>query len=158
MNDARMPPSAVMMENTVREFLKVAGGDNNIAAGLQILADDILMHMDGRWTLQGHARWRDFIRYLRRRRTLLGLRLACDKVEIEDDRATFFGHWYHAERDVPDGQVVATFRFNDDRIVELWSRRTNYVSLFGKGILTTPGFYVFAYRALFWCRLSRREK
>ena len=146
------------MADIVREFLKVAGGENDIATGQRLLADDILMHMDNRYTLRGTARWRDFIRYLRLRRASLGLRLACDKVETEEDRATFYGHWYVPDGDVLDPPVIATFRFEDDRIVELWSRRQNYVHLFGQRILTTAGFWIFALRAFLWCKCSRWEK
>lgn len=146
------------MDHTVREFLKVAGGENDIATGQRILADNILMHMDDRYTLRGTARWRYFIRYLRRRRSTLGLQLACDKIETEEDRATFYGHWYDSEGNFLDPPVIATFRFEGDRIVELWSRRLNYINLFGEKILTTAGFYRFALRAYLWCTFSRIEK
>ena len=153
-----MATSAQTMEQTVREFLKVAGGENDIATGLGILSDDILMHMDNRYTLQGHHRWCDFIRYLRRRRSLLGLGLACERIETEGDRATFYGRWYDSDGEFLDPPVIAVFRFEGDRIVELWSRRLNYVNLFGQQILKTAGFWVFALRAYFWCRFSRIEK
>lgn len=146
------------MADNVREFLTVAGGESDIATGLRLLADDILMHMDNRYTLQGTDRWRDFIRYLRHRRSSLGLQLACDKIETQDDRATFYGHWFDSEGIVLDPPVIATFRFEGDRIVELWSRRKNYVHLFGQRILTIPGFWSFALRAYLWCRFSRLEK
>ncbi|MFT5765463.1 MAG: hypothetical protein ACI8X3_002900 [Saprospiraceae bacterium] len=144
---------AEAIQQLVRELLKVAGGELDINVGEQLLDPAVLMHMSG-LSLKGRKGWRTFIRYVRWKRGIAGLHLRYDRVEVDGDLATFYGQWQseHGELIMPN--VEAVFRIEGDRVMEIWSKPSNYVALFGERILSFWGFRMFALRAFLWSRFN----
>lgn len=146
-------PEAEAMQQLVRNLLKVAGGELDVEVGEQLLHPAVQMHMSG-LSLKGRKSWRAFIRYVRWKRGKAGLQLRCDRVEVDGDRVTFNGQWRSAEGEAMMPVVEAVFRIEGDRVVEIWSKPSNYVALFGERILGFWGFRMFALKAFLWSQFK----
>ena len=156
MSTTHSQEDATVRRNTVRTLLEVAAGRRELADGERFLDEQVRMHLDG-LQVRGRKKWRAFLSYLRHRRARCGMRLRCERVDVEGDTATYHGCWWEPESSQPAGPVTARFRFEGARIVEIWSCRENYVPVFGRKFRITWGFLLIAFRGWLWWRLRGRD-
>jgi hypothetical protein len=118
---------------TVARLMTILSGELPIHAGAEIIAPDVVAHVDG-WRFQGINVWANWIDYLRSRGRVAAPTLLVDELAVRPDaKVTIRGRW----QGVRDGRVTtskpgsATYRLENGRIAEIWSTRTNYAFLCG---------------------------
>ena len=129
---------------TVARLMAILSGDAPIHAGSEIIAPDVVAHVDG-WRFQGINVWANWIDYIRTRGCVAEPTLLLDEVVVHPDTTvTARGRW-QGDRDgrvVTSKPAAATYRLAEGRIVEIWSTRRNYSFLCG-GHLEYHGGLVF---------------
>ena len=118
---------------TVVRLMTILGGDIPIEVGAEFIHPDVVAHFDG-WRFQGINTWGNYIRFLRSRPGISQLRLATERVSANSDgTVTACARWHAVRRGVHcvSNLAVATYRFEEGRIVEIWTTRRNYLLLFG---------------------------
>jgi hypothetical protein len=117
----------------VARLTTILSGELPIHAGAEILAPDVVAHVDG-WRFQGINVWANWIDYLRTRGRVADPTLLVDELAVHPDaRVTIRGRW----QGLRDGRVAtskpgaATYRLENGRIAEIWSTRRNYAFLCG---------------------------
>jgi hypothetical protein len=118
---------------TVARLTDILRGELPIHAGAEIIAPDVVAHVDG-WRFQGINVWANWIDYLRTRGRVAAPTLIVDEIAARPGaKVTLRGRWQGAR----DGRVAtskpgaATYRLENGRIAEIWSTRTNYAFLCG---------------------------
>ena len=78
-----------------------------------------------------------------------------DELVVNGDLVTFHGRlrWGEPPREQP---LEATFRVTDGQVVELWTKRENYVPVLGEQFCTSWGFAVFFVQMVWHC-VTHRE-
>jgi hypothetical protein len=121
---------------TIARLMTILAGKTPIAAVGEFISQDVVSHMDG-FTGRGINCWANWIGYIRSRRLVHDLDLRVERIEANPDGTiSAYGRW-HATwrgREVVSGVGKATYRFEDDRIVDIWTTRNNYLLLFGRGL------------------------
>ena len=127
---------------TVARLMTILSGELPIHAGSEIIAPDVVAHVDG-WRFQGINVWANWIHYLRTRGRVAEPTLLLDELAVGPDaKVSIRGRW----QGVRDGRVAtskqgaATYRLENGRIVEIWSTRRNYAFLCGEHLNYTWGF------------------
>ena len=138
----------------VARLMTILNGDTPIRAGSDIIAPDVVSHVDG-WTFHGIEAWAHWIDYIRTRSRVRAPELWVDEMVVQTDtRLSVRGRW-HGVRDgcltiSKPGQ--ASYRLEQGRIVEIWSTRSNYAFLCGSHVETQAGFAFELLRSEWWRR------
>jgi hypothetical protein len=126
----------------VARLVSILNGETPIEAGMDIVAPDVVAHVDG-WTFQGINVWANWIDYIRSRGRVSAPSLLVDDVVVNPDATiTVRGRW----QGVRFGRVAtslpgaARYRLARGRIVEIWSTRRNYSFLCGLHTAFHSGF------------------
>lgn len=99
----------------------------------QLISDDVLSHMD-QYTAHGLQVWMQWVHFINTRRRVAHLETQLESMTVDPDgRVTVSGRWRatHKGEKVLSGKISATYRIHNNRIVEIWTRRTNYTFIFG---------------------------
>jgi hypothetical protein len=113
--------------------MTILSGDLPIHAGSEIIAPDVVAHVDG-WRFQGINVWANWIDYLRTRGRVSAPTLLVDELAVRPDaRVTIRGRWQGTRdgRHATSKPGAATYRLENGRITEIWSTRRNYAFLCG---------------------------
>jgi flavin-dependent dehydrogenase len=95
----------------------------------QLLAPDVVSHVDG-LTAKGQPVWKEWLHFLRTRPGMRDLELVdVEPHTLADGRIVAVGHWKLGTR--TSGEVSATYRVHEGRIVEVWTSKTNYEFILG---------------------------
>ena len=120
----------------VARLMTILSGETPIHAGSELIAPDVVAYVD-RWRFQGINVWANWIDYIRTRGRVAEPTLLVDDLFTNSDATvTACGRW----QGVRHGRVVtskgacATYRLTQGRIVEIWSRRSNYAFLCGSHV------------------------
>jgi hypothetical protein len=137
---------------TVARLTTILSGELPIHAGSEIIAPDVVAHVDG-WRFQGINVWANWIDYLRTRGRVAEPTLLVDELAVHPDaRVTIRGRWQGHR----DGRVAtskpgaATYRLENGRIVEIWSTRSNYAFLCGAHVEYHWGLALELLRTQWW--------
>jgi hypothetical protein len=132
--------------------MSILSGELPIQAGTEIIAPDVVAHVDG-WRFQGINVWANWIDYLRTRGRVADPTLLVDQLAVHpDEKVTIRGRWQGHR----DGRVAtskpgaATYRLENGRIVEIWSTRTNYAFLCGAHVEYHWGLALELLRTQWW--------
>ena len=116
-------------EAVVARLLDVIGGNAPMSDALEILAPDVISHMD-EFSVRGTDVWFDWLEFIRSR-ARSELRVEVDRIVTHPDgRISAFGWLTTADRRTRQ-ENHAVYRLKGGRITEVWTTRDNYAMIFG---------------------------
>jgi len=106
---------------------------SELAAVNQLISTDVLSHMD-QYRAHGLQVWMQWVHFINSRRRITHLETELESLTLDPEgRVIAAGRW-RAERNgeiVVSARICATYRIDNERIVEIWTSRTNYTFIFG---------------------------
>ena len=150
-----MPRSAD--EALVVRLLAVISGDAPMAEAEQLLAPDVISHMD-QWTVRGITVWYDWLEFLLSK-TGGDVTVVLDRlVTREDGTITAYGNLRTANAPFSSRQEhQATYHLENGRIVEVWTTRGNYEMIFGPKVRHPVRWLLVLLEMAIWRRLPWRR-
>ena len=151
-----MPRSAD--EALVVRLLAVISGDAPMAEAEQLLAPDVISHMD-QWTVRGITVWYDWLEFLLSN-VEGNVTVVLDRlVTREDGTITAYGNLRTANPPFSSRQEhQATYRLENGRIVEVWTTRGNYEMIFGPKVRHPVRWLLVLLEMAIWRRLPWRRR
>jgi len=146
-----------MDEAVVSRLIEVLAGRAPISRAPEIIARDVVCHMDG-YTFRGIDTWANWFSYARARSRVGSPDLETDRlVTNEDGTITAYGRWKGRKEGEPvlSQEVWARYRVMDGRVVEIWTHRGNYVFLLGPMVGTRPGLLLVMLQVFLWGKTCR---
>jgi hypothetical protein len=141
---------------TISRLLGIVAGKTPIPHGAQIIAQDVVIHMDS-YTFRGINTWASWLHYIRTRSRVADLDVELDRlVSNGDGTISAHGRWKARRQGevVFSGEVWARYRVVDGVVVEIWTTRTNYVFMLGPIMRTRPGHWLIMLHVFFWAKSS----
>ncbi len=139
---------------TILRLLNIVAGKAPIPHGVELLAQDVVIHMDGH-TFQGINSWALWISYLRSRSRVAGLDVEVERlVTGADGTITAHGRWKAMRR----GKIAFSrdlrvrYRVVDGVVVEIWTTRINYAFPVGPMMDSRPGHLLVMLHAYLWAK------
>ena len=149
-------PSAA--EALVTRLLAVISGDAPMSDADQLLAPDVICHMD-RFTARGTDVWADWLDFLRSRADGPVKADVDHFVTHADGTITAYGClWTARAGKSPAQQNQATYRFENGRIAEIWTSRENYAAIFGAKVRHPLRWLLVLVEMAVWRRLPSRRR
>ena len=143
---------------TISRLLRIVAGKTPIPHGVELMAQDVVIHMD-RDTFYGINAWANWLSYLRTRSRVADLDVEVDRlVSNEDGTITAHGRWKARRQGevIFSREVSARYRVVDGIVVEIWTTRTNYVFVLGPIMRTRAGHLLIMLHVFFWAKSSGR--
>jgi hypothetical protein len=142
----------------VARLLAVISGDAPMAEAEELLAPDVISHMD-RWTVRGTPVWYDWLEFIRakaRGNVTAGL----DRmVTNQDGTITAYGKLQTARAPLSSRQEHhARYRLEKGRIAEVWTTRGNYEMIFGRKVHHPLLWLLVLLEMAIWRRLPWRRR
>ena len=140
----------------IRRFLDILAGKTDVAQGASIIDPNVVSHLDG-ITVRGISAWAKWLSFVRSRPRVSSLDLVCDRIVVHPDQTiTPYGRWIAMRngKRVESDEVHATYRIEDDRIVEIWTTRSNYILIFGPMMRYRIGCMFVLLELMLWSRLT----
>jgi hypothetical protein len=149
------PPSP---EALVARLLAAVGGDAPMAEAVDLLAPDVVCHMD-RFTARGVDAWVDWVEFIRSR-GVADVKVQLDRLETAADGiVTAHGRLTGGAGAKPAaGGAAARYRVVDGRIVEIWTDRLNYEMIFGAKVRHPRSWLLVLLWMAIWRRLPWRRR
>lgn len=143
------PPAEI-----VRRLLKVVGRELPVSAAKDLLAPDLHSHMDGKLTARGSGAWFRWVRFLHRNaeKQFSGFGAVVENVSENGGVVLARAKW-RGVRKGGGGQTEfspvceASYEVRGGRISKIWTKRKNYVFIYGRNIAR--------FRPAFWFLLLR---
>ncbi|HEX9940755.1 MAG TPA: nuclear transport factor 2 family protein [Thermoanaerobaculia bacterium] len=129
-------------QRVVEELLNVMSGESEVSGFDRLLAQDLVLHLEGR-TFGGAEGMKAFLTFARRR--IPGLSIVCSRIVDNDDGTiTLHGHWTgeRGGRRIRSDEVSATYRIERGAVVEVWTKRSNYEFFFRRLARSWAGFWL----------------
>ena len=143
-------------EALVARLLDVIGGDAPMTDALDLLAPDVVSHMD-EYTVRGTDVWFDWLEFIRSR-AKGDLRVDVDRIVTEPDgRVSAFG-WLRTADGRTRQPNQAIYRVQSGRITEVWTSRGNYEMIFGAKVRHRLTWLLVLLEMAVWRRLRRRQR
>ncbi len=105
----------------------------DLALACTLISPDVISHLD-QYTAHGREVWMQWVRFINSRRSVRLLDTTEEEIVITpDERVTASGRWKGLRK----GEVAfsdpisATYKIEDGKIVEIWTKRTNYTFVLG---------------------------
>lgn len=147
----------------VARVIAALSGDVPLAGVEACLDRDVIIHVDGSETHRGIGLWKRWVHLMRERGRLDDLRFEPDTMAITDGVIDVTFRWSGVPRRGRDAGQPRTlnhvrYRVEDDRIVEIWTRKANYVDVFGGFIRFTPLYRLFLLWGLVYFLVRRHPE
>jgi hypothetical protein len=145
-------------KTTISRLLRIVAGKTPIPHGVELMAQDVVIHMDGH-TFYGINTWANWLSYLRTRSRVADLDVEVDRlVSHGDGTITAHGRWKARRQgeEVFSREVWARYRVVDGIVVEIWTTRANYVFVLGPLMRTRVGHWLVMLHICFWAQGTRR--
>jgi len=143
---------------TIARLMTILAGKTPIPEGQEFISQDVVAHMDG-LTYQGINVWAHWISFLRTRNRVQQLDLKVSRIVANDDGTiSAFGCWHalHRGKPVVSAEGTARYRFENGKIVEIWTTRFNYLLIFGPQLRSRAYMYLVLGYLYFWKRMPGR--
>jgi hypothetical protein len=142
----------------ITRLLAVISGQAPMAEAEQLLAPDVISHMD-RWTVRGTDVWYDWLEFIRSK-TTEGVTAELDRmVTNENGTITAYGALRAAGAPLSGRQEHhATYRLENGRIAEVWTTRGNYEMIFGPKVRHPVRWLLVLVEMAIWRRLPWRSR
>jgi len=145
-------------EALVVRLLAVISGEAPMGEAEQLLAPDVISHMD-QWTVRGITVWYDWLEFLLSKAEG-NVTVVLDRlVTREDGTITAYGNLRTASAPFSSRQEhQATYRLENGRIVEVWTTRGNYEMIFGPKVRHPVRWLLVLLEMAIWRRLPWRRR
>jgi len=143
-------------KTTILRLLGIVAGKAPIPHGVELLAQDVVIHMDG-YTFCGINTWAAWISYLRTRNRVSNLDVEVDRlVGNVDGTINAHGRWkaQRQGKEVSSADLQVRYRVVDGVVVEIWTTRTNYAFPVGPMMGFRAGHLLIMAHVYFWARNS----
>jgi flavin-dependent dehydrogenase len=140
-------------EALIARLLAVISGDASVADAEDLLAPDVVCHMD-RYDVRGTRVWKDWLEFLCRK-ARGQVKVDLDRFETNPDGTiTAFG-WLRVEGspERTPQQNWARYRVDGNRIAEVWTTRANYERIFGAKVRHPLSWFLVLLEMAVWRRL-----
>jgi hypothetical protein len=144
-------------ELLVARLLAAVGGDVPLDAVVNLLAPDVICHMD-QFTARGSDAWVDWVEFIRSR-GVENVKAVVERLETgADGIITAYGGLTAGPegRSVPRGGN-ARYRVVNGRIAEIWTSRSNYEVIFGEKVRHPLSWMLVLVKMALWRRLPRKR-
>jgi hypothetical protein len=141
---------------TILRLLQIVAGKTPIPHGVELMAQDVVIHMDGH-TFYGINTWANWLSYIRTRGRVADLDVEVDRlVSSADGTITAHGRWKARQRgkEVFSREVRARYRVVDGVVAEIWTTRTNYAFMVGPMMGSRAGHLLVMLHVFFWAKRS----
>lgn len=141
---------------TISRLLRIVAGDAPISHGVELIAQDVVIHMDGH-TFHGINAWAVWISYIRTRGRVTEPDVEVERMECHaDGTITARGRWRARQQgmEVFSKGVWARYRVVDGVVAEIWTTRTNYAFLVGPMMNSFFGHLLVMLHLFFWIKNS----
>lgn len=144
-------------ESLVARLLEAVGGDAPRDAVVNLLAPDVICHMD-QFTARGLDAWVDWVEFIRSR-GVENVKVVVERLETgADGIITAYGGLTVG----PAGSIAphggdARYRVVNGRIAEIWTSRSNYEVIFGSRVRRPLSWLLVLLRMAVWRRLPRKR-
>ena len=143
-------------EALVARLLEVIGGNAPMSDALELLATDVVSHMD-EFTVRGTDVWFDWLAFIRSR-AKSEIRVDVDRIVTEPDgRISAFG-WLRTADGRTRQPNHAIYRVQGGRITEVWTTRENYAMIFGAKVRHRLTWLLVLLEMAVWRRLPWTER
>jgi ketosteroid isomerase-like protein len=135
-------------EEVVARVIALLSGEGTLARADQCLDREVVIHVDDAETHRGIGLWKRWVHLMRERGRLRDLRFEPATVEVSGDLVRVTFRWSGERRrgretGRPRTTNTVQYRVKDGRVVEIWTRKANYVDVFGPWIRVTPCYRLF---------------
>jgi len=141
---------------TILRLLQIVAGETPIPRGVELIAQDVVIHMDGH-TFYGINTWANWLSYIRTRGRVADLDVEVDRlVSNVDGTISAHGRWKARQqgKEVFSREVWARYRVVDGVVVEIWTTRTNYAFMVGPIMCSRAGHLLIMLHVFFWAKRS----
>ena len=145
-------------EALVARLLAVISGDAPMTDAEQLLAPDVISHMD-QWTVCGTGVWYDWLAFIRSK-TTAGVTAELGRM-VSNGNGTITAYGGLRPRGSPLStrqEHHATYRFANGRIAEVWTTRENYEMIFGPKVRHPVRWLLVLIEMAIWRRLPWRSR
>ena len=147
-------------EALIAQLLAVISGDAPRAEAEQLLAPDVISHMD-QFTVRGIDVWNDWLDFLLSK-AKGNVSVDLDRFEANPDGTITAYGWLRVERspERTPQQNWARYRIDGNRIAEVWTTRSNYERIFGAKVRHSLSWMLVLLEMAVWRRLpwTRRPR
>ena len=147
-------------EELIAQLLGVISGDAPRADAEQLLAPDVISHMD-QFTVRGIGVWYDWLDFLLSK-AKGSVTVDLDRFEHHPDGTITAYGWLRVERspERTPQQNWARYRVDGNRIAEVWTTRSNYERIFGAKVRHSLSWMLVLLEMAVWRRLpwTRRPR
>ncbi len=132
----------------VGRLIQILSGDETLAAAGECLDHGVVIHVDDSEIHHGVALWKRWVHLMRERGRLRDLRFDPAAMGVTGDLVRVTFRWsgeIRRGRDTGRPRTVNTvqYRVQDGSITEIWTRKANYVDIFGRWIRVTAFYRLF---------------
>jgi hypothetical protein len=132
----------------VLQVIEILSGDRPLPEADACLDRAVVIHVDGSETHRGIALWKRWVHLMRERGRLRDLRFEPASVDVAGDLVHVTFRWAGAmrrgrDRGRPSTSNRVRYRVTDGSISEIWTRKANYVDIFGPWIRVTAFYHLF---------------
>ena len=141
-------------QTTILRLLQIVAGKTPIPHGVELIAQNVVIHMDGH-TFRGINTWANWFSYIRTRSRVTDLDVEVDRlVGNGDGTISAYGRWKGTEQgqEVFSEEVWARYRVVDGMVVEVWTTRTNYAFMLGPLMCCRTGHLLIMLHLYFWAK------
>ena len=132
----------------VARLIEVLSGDKTLTEADACLDPAVVIHVDDAETHRGLALWKRWVHLMRERGRLRDLRFEPATMDVTGDLVRVTFRWSGQPRrgggtGRPRTTNTVQYRVTDGSITEIWTRKANYVDVFGPWIRVTAFYRLF---------------
>ena len=130
----------------VTRVIEMLSGDRPLGPAEAWLDRLVVIHVDDAETHRGLGLWKRWVHLMRQRGRLRDLRFEAEAVDVEGDLVRVTFRWAGQVRRGHAGRRTINhvqYRVTDGRVIEIWTRKANYVDVFGPWIRMTACYRLF---------------
>lgn len=126
----------------------------NFSEVYELICADVISHMD-QYSVRGLQVWIQWVRFINSRGRVGQLDTILESMVVNPDGSvTASGRWkanYKGKATVSH-QISATYKIQDGKIVEIWTKRTNYTFIIGSFMQSRLGLVCVLLYFMLWSR------
>jgi ketosteroid isomerase-like protein len=152
--------SGLVADPVVLRLLEILSGDRPLAEAGQCLDPAVVIHVDDGETWRGIPVWKRWVHLMRERGRLADLRFEPLAVDVTVDVVWVTFRWAGRlrrgrEAGRPRTTNTVGYRLRDGIITEIWTRKANYVDVFGPWVRATALYRLYLAWALVYFGVHR---
>lgn len=128
-------------KHIVERLLPFLVEKQDLALASELISADVISHLD-QYTVHGRDIWMQWVRFINSRRKVRLLEALLEEIVVNpDESVTASGCW----KGLRQGEIIfshaisATYKIDNGKVVEIWTKRTNYTFMLGPLMKTRLG-------------------